>query len=255
METYVIHHRACASCRTLTRMLVSSDRILRVMGSHNQQLPRDKEELTDTAFHSIHRKIGYHQTFLDIARGYQLTSSSFAMLGECCNLMYLDISFTKIDDISDIATNCLNLRGLNLAGLQLVDSRYTGLRSFLNMEVLSLRLSNISYLDSLEDLVCIRSLDLGCTKFESLKPIAPLRRLEELVLDYSTIMHGSLPSFHFKELKLLNPYKSSEQKSLQQLLDEVDGVDGSHLIVETLCRRYVYHNEQSFIKPYIHYKG
>lgn len=168
--------------------MVSHDFAMRMVGILIPQIPGSKEDVFDTTLESIVRKIGPHQTFLDISRCMQLTTLPFACLQLCKSLLYLDVSFTKINDLRVISEQCVSLRGLNIAGTSLMDGNYSTIANLVSLEVVVLRNSNINDISWIHQLSMLRSLDLGVIQFHT-DPIAEIRnltRLQELLLDCST---------------------------------------------------------------------
>lgn len=111
-------------------------------------------------------------------------------LSLCHSLLFLNLSYTQVDDISSIST-CVNLRGVNLAGTNL--RSYDPLKWLSGLEILNLNCSSIRSIDtageSFSELRLLRSLDLGgCSGLCSLRDLqflasGQLTRLEELLLD------------------------------------------------------------------------
>lgn len=110
-------------------MLVSNDYVIRSMGSNITQVPEDKNDVNDDNFESILKKIGSHQVFLDFSRCLNITPKSFYLLEMCKSLLYLDVSYTSIADLSVISNNCAVLKGLNLAGTKLQYHSHTNSNS------------------------------------------------------------------------------------------------------------------------------
>lgn len=115
-----------------------------------------------------------------------MTNLGIQKLPLCHSLLYLNLSYTHIDDISDMSS-CVNLRGVNLAGTQL--KSYDPLKWLGGLEVLNLNFSSIETVgESFDHLPLLRSLDLGNTQLSSLRELnfladRQLTRLEELYLD------------------------------------------------------------------------
>jgi hypothetical protein len=168
----------------------------------------DKIDLTNDVFDSVYRKIGAHQIHLDISRCMRLTHETISStISVGVSLMYLDISYTHVMDISLICSSCLAIRVLSLAGLNLVDSKYQSITALQSLEVLSLRSSNISDIKAISFLPLLRSLDLGSTSFSSVESLVNLGRLEELLLDDSRVTDAC------SDLSNMRVFKS--MKSLQ----------------------------------------
>lgn len=133
---------------------------------------------------------GAHQRLLSLARCVNVTNVGVEKFSLCQSLLFLNLSYTQIDDISSIS-NCVNLRGVNLAGTNL--KSYDPLKWLSGLEILNLNCSSISSIDtagaSFSELRLLRSLDLGgCSGLCSLRDLqflasGQLTRLEELLLD------------------------------------------------------------------------
>ena len=133
---------------------------------------------------------GSHQRLLGLARCANVTNLGIQKLPLCQSLLFLNLSYTQIDDISSIST-CVNLRGVNLAGTNL--KSYDPLKWLSGLEILNLNCSSIQSVDTagegFSELRLLRSLDLGnCPGLCSLQDLhflasGQLTRLEELLLD------------------------------------------------------------------------
>lgn len=95
-----------------------------MLSNNDDQCPLSKVHVTDLIFKKIIQSNGGHQYLIDISRCINLSSKNFQNLNACLFLWYLDISYTKVTDIYFLSS-CIYLRGLNLAGIQLIgDSSY-----------------------------------------------------------------------------------------------------------------------------------
>lgn len=139
---------------------------------------------------------GSHQRLLSLARCSKVTNAGIDKLPLCQSLLFLNFSYTQIEDISSIAA-CVNLRGVNLAGTKL--QSYDSLKWLIGLEVLNLNNSAIDTIgDSFSELRLLRSLDLGNTQLTTLRDLefiakGQITRLEELYLD-GTQAQGYVPS-------------------------------------------------------------
>ena len=98
--------------------------------------------------------------------------------------MYLDISFTKVMDLSPLC-ELISLKSLNIAGVKVND--FSCLKYLDTLELLSLRSClGITNLNDISKLLVLRSLDIGhCLRINTISPLLTLTRIEELVLDSS----------------------------------------------------------------------
>ena len=120
-------------------MLVSHDFNRRLLGSQGIQPPMLKDEVTDDTFTSIICTVGSHQRLISISQCNNIRPGNLKLLGLCTSLQYLDISYTRLADISIIASNCQVLKSLQLSGLYL--DTYIPLGSMISLELLNLRRS------------------------------------------------------------------------------------------------------------------
>lgn len=228
-------------------MMVSHDFAMRMVGNLIPQIPGSKEEVYDTTLESIVRKIGAHQVFMDISRCGKLTTLKFGCLQLCKSLSYLDVSYTKINDLRTISDNCVSLRGLNVAGTTLMDGNYSIVANLVSLEVLTLRNSNVNDVSWVHLLPMLRSLDLGILQVHT-DPIAEIRnltRLEELLLDCSTFpvcqepsklsTHLFEPFRHLPNLRLIN----LSETELSGHADNIRQCMTHHVYVEPMARRYI----------------
>ena len=169
-------------------MILSNYYLIKKLGKHLVKIPSDKKECNDDIIENISLKVGKHQVFLDISRCPNLSNSIIPIIIQLYDsILYLDISFTKINDLTSIINNCNLLKSLNIAGLKITSSdNYNSLENLLYLELLNLRSSNVSNLLFLRNSYCLRSLDIGCTEIISDGIEIVLNnctRLEELRLD------------------------------------------------------------------------
>ncbi|RYH31449.1 hypothetical protein EON65_02590 [archaeon] len=196
-------------------MEVSHDFLLRIIGtSDGILLPTQKHLVTDYNVEVILKRIGSVQVFLDISRCPHLSAHivSGFVPSHCTVLLYLDISYTNCSDLDIVFTKCRQLKTLNIAGLELIDSHLEGIEYLVDLQVLSIRSSNIQDIAAVGQLEMLRSLDLGCTRLCNVHvALAMQHRLEELLLDGCTLLDNiditkRVP--HLPELKLLNVVNS-----------------------------------------------
>ena len=168
-------------------MLFQSDYCFRRTSGVNPHCEHRKD-ITDVIFTRYIRLNGPYQLFLDCSRVAQVSPENFIQLSLCKNLQYLDVSFTDIQDLSIIANNLLELRALNLAGLNVMT--WDPLKSLTNLESLSLRFSQRvtnDAVDPIKHFLRLRSLNLGHTNVSDISFCKSLTRLEELVMDSSKL--------------------------------------------------------------------
>jgi hypothetical protein len=227
-------------------MLVSNDFAIRMMGHLFPQIPGDKKDVYDNNFEGVMRKIGPQQAFIDISRCKKLTTLPFKCFQLCKSLLYLDVSFTNLNDLSIVCYHCYDLRSLNISGIQAMDRNFSPVAKLPSLEVLTMRYSNAYNVDWIEQLSCLRSLDLGVTTIQSDPTwhIRNLTRLQELVLDCTKfpveVTEVSPPSLQMIEvfsglssLKLLNICESSLAPHTEQIAQAV----GRPTLVESAPRR------------------
>jgi hypothetical protein len=222
-------------------MLVSCDFSVRMVGHLIPQVPVDKAQVFDNNFESVMRKLGPHEAFIDISRCKNLTTLPFRCFSLCSSLLYLDISYTRLNDLKVIAENCYDLRGINISGLELMDRTYTRVASLASLEVLVMRKCNVLNVDWLENLPMLRSLDLGMNnvKTDPVWHVRNLTRLEELALDCSTFLaalYANVDVFDgLPALKLLNICETPLEPCTPQIVDKI----GRLILVESAARRYL----------------
>jgi hypothetical protein len=162
-------------------MQISHDYVIRFLGTSIMP-PRAKPEVTTVIFNTITNTAGGHQKMIDISRCSLIEPVGFECFSCCEALLFLDLSFTVIDSLSCIADSCLALRALNIAHcMQLTD--FTPLAKMVTLQLLNLRSTGFTNSELLHDLVLLRSLDMAHTQISSIRPLHPLYRLEELLLD------------------------------------------------------------------------
>ena len=106
------------------------------------------------------------------------------MIEICTALVYLDLSFSNILDLS-VLRPLIALKSLVMGGVRVND--FSQLKYLDTLELLSLRQClGLQDLSDVCQLKTLRSLDIGyCRKVSSISPLKQLTRLEELVLDSS----------------------------------------------------------------------
>jgi Leucine-rich repeat (LRR) protein len=192
-------------------MFVSSDYVMRMCGLvDGKRLTDDKNKTNEQLTGLVLRRSGKHQTFLDISRCLLLGARFLnRTVPSCCpNLLYLDISYTSCDDLASVYLHCPALRTLNASGLQLMDATLNGIEELTELEVLSIRGSNIRDISALAEAVLMRSLDLGNTTIDVVtNAFDSKERLEELLLDgcQTAFVDEIILAMSFmKRLKLVN---------------------------------------------------
>lgn len=93
-----------------SEMLVSHDYSSRLMSDLGVLCPSNRENVTDEIFSRIIQVNGAHQCLIDISRCYVLTSQTFQRLKICTLLQFLDLSYTKVTDLTFLSS-CGSLRG------------------------------------------------------------------------------------------------------------------------------------------------
>jgi len=176
-------------------MLVQSDYMFR-RTSGVYQYPENRAALDDALFTSQIHLMGGHQLMVDVSRCSSVSPQKFTALKLCTAVNFLDVSFTHIESLREIAQNCTSLRSLVLAGLNsMPEDAYNQLSKLTTLECLSLRNSkNVSTkaIRNIKDLVMLRSLDLGLTKITSIDCLQGLTRLEELNLDINDNLYVNM---------------------------------------------------------------
>lgn len=219
---------------------------MRMVGVLIPQIPGSKDDVYDTTLESIIRKIGSHQVFLDISRCRKLTTLKFGCLQLCKSLLYLDVSYTKINDLRTISDHCVSLRGLNVAGTSMMDGNYSIVENLVSLEVVVLRNSNVIDVSWVHQLPMLRSLDLGELKVTT-NPISEIRnltRLQELLLDCSTFPFQNEsaaqptsqvfePFRNLPNLRLIN----LSETDLNPYADNIRQCINHHVYFEPMARR------------------
>ena len=175
-------------------MIISHSYFSRLMGTRGTPIPAEKDDVTDKVCISVLGVAGAHQVLLDLSRCVLLQPTTFDYLKRCPALLYLDLSYTRVLDLSPIRT-CTMLRAFNGAGLKLSnDTGYDALRDLPQLELLILRGSNISNGGRLKASSILRSLDISFTRIDSIEFLKDMKRLEELVMEsLSLFTRGNQP--------------------------------------------------------------
>eukprot|EP01039_Chlorochromonas_danica_P009162 gene9162-10114_t len=230
-------------------MMVSNDFLLRTIGRQDGIiLPIHKSDVRDYLLEVILKRIGGQQSFLDLSRCFVLSPRvvNFLTPTHCTNLLYLDLSYTKCDELDMIFQKCLFLEGFVVAGLQLLHPVLTGIGNLHHLQLLSIRSSNIKDIRGIEACSCLRSLDLGYLSLHavSLSALVSHIRLEELLLDNTCVIDTSieetitsLPPCHLPELKLLNVQESDFSSHITWFIGEETTRD---VYLETVPRRRLF---------------
>lgn len=229
--------------------MVSNDFLLRTIGRQDGIiLPIHKSEVRDYIVEVILKRIGGQQSFVDLSRCLALSPRivNFLIPIQCSNLLYLDLSYTKCDELDSIFSKCLFLEGFIGAGLQLLHPTLTGIENLHHLQLLSIRSSNIKDIRGIEACSCLRSLDLGCLSLHAvaLSALASHARLEELLLDNSCIINASVEETitsmqpcHLPELKLLNVQESDFSSHITWFIGEQTTRD---VFLEAVPRRRLF---------------
>lgn len=201
-------------------MDISHTYIHNILGILVPEVPKDHNKLNDEAFKKIITINGGHQRVISVARCPRLSSRIFDCLSMCKGLVYLNISYTSISDLSPL-THCEVLRALVAAGVRC--SSYIDLQYLTSLELLNLAFSSIVNTDSLRDLIRLRSLDLGHTLINSLSGVERLTRLEELLIDTTALSEECLPRVSqqlktMRQLRLVNVGDTLLSRSHRDLL-------------------------------------
>lgn len=205
-------------------MLLSSDFVMRMTGPvDGYRMPEDKSKTHDYQVDLVLKRIGKAQTFVDISRCPLLSSHLLNReLPKCCsNLLYLDLSYTHCNDLTGIFQYCPYLKALNVAGLTLLEEHLQGIELLSDLEVLSLRESNVTDISALVAVSLLRSLDLGKTTIKHiLSALNDKERLEELLLDgciTELTLDFLIAMSKMKRLKLVNLHEGSFAMKRAQL--------------------------------------
>ena len=131
-------------------MEVNCDFQTRLSGTKSNEIPENKNDVKNANFVRILGMLSGICTYLNITRCKLLTSNVFNELIRCKTLMYLDLSYTSIIDISVLMLNCLDLKSLNISGCIL--ESYEPLRNMIQLELLNLISSSINNSDYIQNL-------------------------------------------------------------------------------------------------------
>lgn len=222
-------------------MRVANDFILRVMGAQEggSIIPLDRSAVDDVIATRVLTRMGSQQSYIDIARCYAVSSSIINkhLPHHCTALVYLDVSYTKCDDLTQIFLHCQGLRTLNAAGLTFLVHDLQGIGNLYQLEALSLRSSSITDIRAIEGLPLLRSLDFGCTTLTKIeKAFNNKKRLEEILFDYCQISNteaflDAVPAL--ESLKVMNLHGSNLLDSEIFIRDLAVGP----VYFEKMCRR------------------
>lgn len=225
-------------------MNVSDDYALRILSLTTTQVPLLKEDVTDEIFYQVMCVLGKSQRFIDISRCMELRPANFNQLSMCESLTYLDVSYTRIIDLSPIIENCFGIKAICLAGLDLAQHQYDNVGKLVNLEYLTLRQSNINSINCCRYLYMLRSLNLGHTAITSISSLGGnnFTRLEELVLDGCSNLNFDEFTDHLKNfceipnLATLNICETDLLKGKDQIFDTHPNYN---LSIESRSRRQV----------------
>ena len=203
------------------------------------RIPVLKAKINDTNCLMTVKIEGDQQNYLDISRCMNLSARfitktialSFPLL------IYLDLSYTNADDLTLFFTHCPHLKTLNCAGLELLEPHLNGIQKLGNLEVLSLRGSNIEDISAVEGLLCLRSLDCGMMKIRKVQnALTKKDRLEELLFDFTTFSNYECISDIMDEFTNLT--------SLRLL-----NVNGSELVEEMVFIKDIFASQPFYLEP------
>lgn len=227
------------------RMRLSNDFLLRVMGAQEggSLLVHDRSEMDDVNALKVFKRVGSQQTYIDASRCCNLSSQLLNrhLPMNCPVLLYLDLSYTKCDDLTYVFQYCQSLKTLNIAGLDFLVHNLKGIGGLYNLEVLSLRSSSTVDIRELTLLPVLRSVDLGYTKLQHIeKAFENKNRLEEIVMDYCElkdvqIFLDMIPGL--EALKAMNIQGSNLMDSEIFINDLAVGP----IYFEKTCRRYAFY--------------
>jgi Leucine-rich repeat (LRR) protein len=208
----------------VSREMLLSQRLIIRNQAIGVQIPDEPDSVTDAIVLKLCALSGRHQRIISVARCYRLTNNCLENIGRCLGLQYLNLSYTKVENISPLM-NLPMLRSLSLAGLVLIN--YEDLRWLVTVEILNLQYSNFSKPELLSDFNLLRSLDLGNTMISSISDLRRLDRLEELCLDSTkrfkdeTISESIQTLQCFPDLKYLQIGNSPLVKSFHTLQQSI----------------------------------
>jgi hypothetical protein len=192
-------------------MNITSDFFVRMVGAQDgYRIPALKGKADDTSSVMPICLGGEQQNFVDLSRCINLSPKFLTrtLPLACSFIMYLDISYTKADDLTTVYTNCLHLKVLNLAGLQLLIPTLKGIQKLTNLEVISIRSSNIQDISGFDDLLCLRSIDCGELSLKKVQNALKNKdRLEELLFDSTRMLNYECISDVMDELSNLTSLK------------------------------------------------
>lgn len=216
--------------------------------------PKSRKDLDDRVFEAQISLLGGHQLMVDASQCSSVSSIKLSLVKQCASLLYLDLSYTQLASMREIADQCTMLRSLVLAGLAMQAGEFHQLSKVTTLEVLSLRNSKNAgdkAAAAIKHLIKLRSLDLGFTQVADLSSMAGLTRLEELVMDSNTQLYSKSKTpmvaaqealqvlTKLQSLKILNLTESPAIDSLEAiaLLQDSFQRHGMSVYIEPRTRR------------------
>jgi Leucine-rich repeat (LRR) protein len=190
--------------------------------------PISKDQVTDALFRQIIGIIGGHQLVIDISRCKRLSQSIFSQLILCRGLQFLDLSWTSFTDLS-ILSELSGLKSLILSGNKL--SNLSDIKFLPQLELVSLRYTDIESLLPLSNVYGLRSLDIGhCYKLLDIEGLACCTRLEELIMDSAAkrvnpeafLSHCENIFSNLKELRFLSIHGTKLEQYKEEILSSLD---------------------------------
>lgn len=169
-------------------MLLSQKLLINRSNAIGVTIPSNSDEVIDLIVLKLTALSGSHQRYINISRCSRLTSNCLNNIGKCQGLLYLNISYTTIENISPLI-NLPLLKSLSIAGLHLIN--YDDIKWLVTLEILNTQFSNFSKPELLCNFNVLRSLDFGHTPITNINGIQRLTRLEELYLDSTPYIQES----------------------------------------------------------------
>jgi hypothetical protein len=211
-------------------MNLSNDFLIRIVGAQDGfRVPVLKGKIEDTNMLMTIKLSGEQQSFCDVSRCEKLSAHFLTRVIplSCPHLLYLDLSYTKTDDLTTVFSCCSHLKILNISGLSLLVPSLSGIQQLTYIEVVSLRSSNIDDISAIKELQCLRSLDIGVTNIKKVGryTFENKNRLEELLLDECQITNNTAANDmldgigYLSCLKFINLTKCSlEEKEVKEII-------------------------------------
>lgn len=80
--------------------------------------PKTRKDVDDRIFETQISLLGGHQLMIDAGRCNSVSAQKLILIRQCMSLLYLDISYTKLNSMREIAEQCTSLRSLMLGKLK-----------------------------------------------------------------------------------------------------------------------------------------